>query len=351
MADVMTQAPTAAEGRAAPARHTGADRLLAMANGYWVSQILRAAAHYQFFTLIAKGHTDVDAIAAAATTDPHGTRLVLDGLVALDILTKRGKTYGLTRDADAFLVEGRPGNLTPMLVMHTGLTYEQWGKLTEALRDPTAVRQYRDLDKAAEFFPKLIRGIMPLGLGPADATAEHLGIGTRRKGVRILDVGVGGAAWSIPFAKRDATARITGFDIPSVLAHTRQIVSEFGVERQFSFQAGDLMKDDLGDSAFDVIILGNICHGLTPEKNRELLKRVYRALAPGGHLVIADMVPNDERTGPPFPVLFAVNMFVMGGEDTYTLSEYREWLDETRFRAVEAFDTTRSHSPVIIATK
>jgi ubiquinone/menaquinone biosynthesis C-methylase UbiE len=335
----------------AAARPTGPDRLLAMGTGYWVTQILRAAAHYKLFTLIAKGHTTADAIAGAAQIDPRGTRVVLDSLVALDILTKHENTYGLTPDADAFLVEGRPGDVTPMLEIHAGLTYDDWGRLTEALRDPTSVRYYRDLDKSAEFFAKLIRGIMPLGLGAADATAQHLGIGTERKGARVLDVGVGGAAWSIPFAKRDATARVTGFDTPQVLVETKKIVSEFGVMGQFSLQPGDLMKDDLGDSAFDIVILGNICHGLTPEQNRELLERTYRALAPGGRLVIADMLPNEARTGPPFPVLFAVNMFVMGGEDTYPLSEYRKWLADAHYRDAEVFDTKRSHSPVIIASK
>jgi hypothetical protein len=62
------------------------------------------------------------------------------------------------------------------------------------------------------------------------------------------------------------------------------------------------------------------------------------------------MIPNEERTGPPFPVLFAVNMFVMGGEDTYPMSEYRAWLADAGYRDVEAFDTGRMHSPVIIAS-
>src|SRR5579871_5475150 len=114
MADVMTHAPATAEERGAASQPTGPDRLLAMGNGYWASQILRAAAHYKFFTLIANGQATADAIAGAANTDPRGTRVVLDGLVALGVLTKRGHTYGLTPDAAAFLVEGRPGDLTPM---------------------------------------------------------------------------------------------------------------------------------------------------------------------------------------------------------------------------------------------
>jgi len=340
-----------ADGGAIAARAGGADRLLSMSVGYWVTQILRASAHYKFFTLIANGHTSAEAIASAARTDRRGTRMVLDSLVALGILTKDGGRYGLTPDADAFLVEGRPGDLTPVLDAHSGLTYADWDRLIEGLHDPVTVRQYADLDKGADFFSKLIRAIMPLGLPPANAVAEHLGIGSDRKGARILDIGIGGAAWSIPFARRDKTARITGFDMPQVLQHTKQIVAEFGVGQQYTFTPGNLLRDDFGASAFDVIILGNICHGLTAEQNVDLLKRCHRALAPGGRLVIADMVPNEERTGPPFAVLFAVNMFVMGGEDTYPMSDYRRWLGAAGYRDVEAFDTKRSHSPVIIASK
>jgi 2-polyprenyl-3-methyl-5-hydroxy-6-metoxy-1,4-benzoquinol methylase len=353
MAGTVTHSPAAPSPAGSPigARPAGPDRLLAMSVGFWVTQILRAASHYKFFTLIANGNTTAQAIARTAQTDPRGTRMVLDSLVALDVLTKRGDEYGLTPDADAFLVEGRPGDLTPVLEGHSGLTYDDWGRLTEALRDPTSLRQYADLDRGAEFFAKLIRAIIPLGLQPADAVAKHLGIGVARKGSRILDVGIGGAAWSIPFARRDPTARITGFDMAHVLTHTKRIVEEYGVAPQFTFRPGNLIEDEFGDSAFDVIILGNICHGLTPEQNVDLLKRCHRALAPGGQLVIADMVPNEERSGPPFPVMFAVNMFVMGGEDTYPMSDYRRWLDAAGYRNLEVFDTRRSHSPVLIASK
>ena len=64
-----------------------------------------------------------------------------------------------------------------------------------------------------------------------------------------------------------------------------------------------------------------------------------------------DMVPNDERTGPPFPVIFALNMLVHTAEgDTYTLAEYRAWLQEAGFAKVETADIG-SHSPLIVASK
>jgi len=351
MSNTATQAERETISQPVSPGPSGPDRLLALSTGFWVSQIMSAAAHYKFFTLIAKGYRTADGIAKAARTDPRGTRMVLDSLASVGVIEKQRDGYALTPEAGTFLVEGRPGDMTPFLDTHTRLEWNKWGQLTEALSDPDKVRQYANLDEAQEFFPKLIRSILPLGLGAADALAEHLGVGTSRKGVRMLDVGVGGGAWSMPFARRDPQSTITGFDLPEVLKESRNIIAEHGLDARYRFVEGNLLDADFGADAYDYVVLGNMCHGLTDAQNRDLFKRIHRALAAGGLLLIADMLPNEERTGPPFPVLFAVNMFVMGGEDVYTLSQYREWLSGTGYRDVRTFDTKRSHSPVIIAAK
>jgi len=131
-----------------------------------------------------------------------------------------------------------------------------------------------------------------------------------------------------------------------VLKETRTIVAENGLTARYRFVEGNLLDADV---LSDLVVLGNMCHGPTAEQNRDLFRQRHRALAPGGLLLIADMIPDDERSGPPFPMLFAVNMFVMGGEDVYPLADYKAWLKEAGYRGVRTFDTTRSHSPVIIA--
>ncbi|MGH9408851.1 MAG: methyltransferase [Vicinamibacterales bacterium] len=329
------------------------DRLMAMAHGFWVSQILASAAHYRFFTHISNGASTAEAVAAAAGTDPAGTRMVLDSLASVDVLRKHDRTYSLAPDADAFLVEGRPADLSAMIADHPMLLWQEWGKLRDALkaRPHAAMAEYAENADAEAFFGKLIRVIMPLALGPADAVAEHLGVGTTRKGLRILDVGAGSGAWTMPFARRDGAAEITAFDLPHVIKETQRIVDESGLGARYRMQPGDLGRDDFGNARYDVAVLGNICHGLTPEQNLDLLRRLHRALAPGGVLVIADMVPNEQRSGPPFPVLFAVNMYLLTGGDTWPFSTYETWLTETGFSRPRAFDTHRSHSPVIIADR
>jgi 2-polyprenyl-3-methyl-5-hydroxy-6-metoxy-1,4-benzoquinol methylase len=334
-----------------PAATVTPDRIMALGHAFWMSQILSSAAHYDFFTHISHGRRTAADVAAAAGTDPTGTRMVLDALVSAELLRKEDGLYSVTPEAQAFLVTGSPACISPMIAGHPQMLWEDWGHLREALKERRPRSQYVDASQSQRFFSHLIRVIMPLALGPADALATHLGAGASRKGMRILDVGAGSGAWTIPFARHDPSARITAFDLPAVVAETAKIVDEFGVASNYTMQGGDLNTADFGERAYDLVVLGNMCHGLTADRNRALLKRVHRALATGGQVAIADMVPNDERTGPPFALMFAVNMYLMTDGDTYPLSEYSTWLHEAGFTGVTTYDTHRSHSPIILATR
>ena len=88
---------------------------------------------------------------------------------------------------------------------------------------------------------------------------------------------------------------------------TREYLKRHGVEDRYDFLPGDLKQVDFGEDRFDLALLGNIVHSEGERSSRDLFKRLRTALSPGGRLVIIDMVPNDERTGPPFALLCALH--------------------------------------------
>ena len=136
-----------------------------------------------------------------------------------------------------------------------------------------------------------------------------------------------------------------------MLAVTREYLKRHGVEQQFDFLPGDLNVVDLGQDQYDLALVGNIVHSEGEQSSRNLLRRLYRALRPGGRVVIIEVLPNDDRTGPPFPVFFALNMLLHTEHgDTFTLSEYTRWLQEASFARVETADIG-SHSPLIVGWK
>jgi hypothetical protein len=76
-----------------------------------------------------------------------------------------------------------------------------------------------------------------------------------------------------------------------------------------------------------------------------------RFLKSGGKLLIADMIPDDDRSTAVFPLLFAVNMLINSTEgNIFTMAEYRKWLEEAGFAGVTTIDAP-GPSPLIIASR
>jgi hypothetical protein len=99
------------------------------------------------------------------------------------------------------------------------------------------------------------------------------------------------------------------------------------------------------------VILGHIIHTEGEKWGKMLINKSYKALKPGGMLVIAEMIPNDTRTGPMFPLLFGLNMVLHTAEgDVFTMSQFKQWLKQAGFASVKTVEI-ESPSPLIVATR
>lgn len=313
------------------------------------ARVLCAGVQLGVFAHIADGNTTAQEIARAAEASERGMRMLLDALVACQLLTKLDGQYDVTPLAARYLVRGRPDYMGSM--MEYDPLWEAWRHLTEVIRTGQPFRRVEERERAETFFPHLVRTLHISNREPARRAAHALGAGTPRRGLRVLDLACGSGVWGIAIAEADQEARLTAQDFPALLSLTREYVKRHGVEDRYEFLPGDLKEVDLGVTRYDLALLGNIVHSEGERASRDVLRRLYRALRPGGRVAIIDMVPSNDRTGPPFPVLFALNMLVNTEEgDTYTLAEYTQWLQEAGFARVETADIG-SHSPLIIGCR
>ena len=100
-----------------------------------------------------------------------------------------------------------------------------------------------------------------------------------------------------------------------------------------------------------VATLGHILHSEGSERSRELLKKTFQALAPGGTIAIAEFLVNADRTGPLNGLFFALNMLVnTDSGDTYSFEEISGWLTDAGFTHPRTLDAP-GPSPLILATK
>jgi ubiquinone/menaquinone biosynthesis C-methylase UbiE len=334
-----------------PASAPDPQALMQMNFSFTPSMVLTSGVQLGVFSQIAEGRNTAPEIARAIGATERGVRMLMDALTGIELLRKVDGAYELTPLAEEFLVRGKPSYMGAMMEQNRSQVLDPWLHLTEVIRTgkpPHAVEQQKT---AEEFFPSLVRTLHITNREPARRTAAVLSAGTEKKGLHVLDVACGSGVWGIAIAEADREARITAQDYPGMLPITREYVKRHGVEERYEFLPGDLKDVDLGEARFDVTLLGNIVHSEGERSSRDLFRRLARALKPDGRVAVIDMVPNDERSGPPFPLMFALNMLVHTAEgDTYTLAQYRAWLQEAGFPKVETADIG-SHSPLIVASK
>ncbi len=332
--------PTPAESKPITPR-----RLLEMAWGYAPPMILSAAVHHRLFDLLESGPKTAAEVCAENGASLRGVRAVLNALTSLEFLSKDAQErYALTPESATFLVRGKPGFLGGFM-QHCDLTIPKWLHLTEVVQTgkPTvAVNQEGD---GSEFFEAFVEDLFPVGYPAARALAAAL---PDKK--RVLDLAAGSGVWSIPLAQSSKAVRVTAVDWPGVLPATRRMTQRLGVEDQYEFVGGDLHEADFG-RGHDLATLGQILHSEGRARSRELLGKAFRALAPGGTIAIAEFIANDDRSGPPLAMLFAVNMLVNTEEgDTFTVPEITQWLTEAGFVDVRTMEVP-APSPLILASK
>jgi 2-polyprenyl-3-methyl-5-hydroxy-6-metoxy-1,4-benzoquinol methylase len=317
------------------------------------TRVLATAIDLDLFTPIKHGAKTVQALSASTGYPARGVRILLNALVAMRYLEKDEDRYALTPMTAIFLTRDSPqylGELVTVTYDHPRMR-RAWDGVSELVRTGRLARGAESTADEAEFFSRLVDPLYISSRPASDLAAQVLCDG-RPHGLRVLDVGAGSGVWSLAVARRDLQARITAVDWPEVIEKsTKRFAHRECVGDRYDYLPGDFRQVDLGESQYDVALLGYVCHGEGARCTRELFARIHRALRPGGQLLIAELIPDDQRKTAFMPLIFAVLMLAETEEgDTFTLHEYREWLEIVGFRDIRTIEAPVP-SPLILAKK
>lgn len=300
-----------------------------LSNAFCHAKLLLTAGELGLFSDLDKhGPSSQGEIVARIGLHPRAARDFLHGLVLLGLLELDAGRYRNTQPASATLVPGKPDYVGGFLYRANHMLYPAWGRLTDALTtgkpqtagaadegaflrmlaDPAQREQYlRMMDSANSLVaPHLI---------------ERFGWGEHR---RVLDVGGcrGNLAGLLMRAHPHLEAGV--FDLPPLAGPHAEHAERLGVADRAWFLAGDFFADELPSS--EIVILGHVLHNWSPEQRAELIAKAYRAVEPGGALLIYDaMLPEDPTDLA--RVLISLNMLlVTEGGSEYTSRECLSWL-------------------------
>ncbi len=298
------------------------EQLLNTTRAFQESRTILTGVELDIFAALGEGATS-GMIADRLGTNPRSTEMLLNALTACGLLLKDGGTYRNTELSAKHLVG--PGR---MAMMHSVNLWHTWSTLTDAVRAGTSVRRregaVRNEDWTEAFIAAMHRG-----------AAERAPLIVRAAGAdgvrRLLDVGGGSGAYSIAFAQANPNLSADILDLEPVTAIARRHIDAAGLGDRVRTRIGDLRSDTFG-AGYDLVLVSSICHMLSGDENRDLLRRCFDACASGGRIVIQEFILNPEKSGPKIAALFALNMLVgtVGGS-SYSSAEYEQWLTEAGF--------------------
>ena len=104
---------------------------------------------------------------------------------------------------------------------------------------------------------------------------------------------------------------------------------------RFQRLPGNYHEVVLDDGAYDVIIAGNVTHLESVDGNQRLFKKLHKALAPGGRLVIFDVI-GDQEQGKLQAALYAIGLALRTSQgQVHSLEALKGFLQSAGFSKVD----------------
>ncbi|MCX5802975.1 MAG: methyltransferase [Proteobacteria bacterium] len=321
------------------------DTIIADAFGFMKSRVIITAAELDFFTRLDEKPATADELAEMMGLDTRATTRILDSLVALGLLEKQNNRYKNT-EKGVFLSSHHPETVLP-IVLHMSRLWDGWSHLTDAVRKGNRRKQQQaEIDETNR--EAFIGAMHAIGRSLSIEIANDYDV-SRFK--RLLDVGGASGTYTIAFLRKNPEMTAVIFDFRSVIPMAKKRLKAEGLYDRVKCVAGNFHKDEL-PRGYDLALISAIIHQNSIKQNIELFTKVYRALMPGGPILIRDHIMDESRTKPPAGTLFALNMLVntLGG-DTYTFREVKDALTQAGFINVKLLRTGERMDCLVEAKK
>ena len=324
------------------------EKLLDLSRTFQKCRILLTAAELNLFDILTKGYQTVEELCTSHGFSPRGLRILLDALASQGLVSRSiDEKYGLEESLSRLLTKDGDDSVLPM-ILHAASLWQSWSKLTEIVRTGVNPNVMGIRSRSTEDMEAFIGAMHVIGLKMADSIAESLDL-TRFK--RMLDIGGASGTYVMAFLKRAPHMTATIFDLPNVVQMAQKRLDKEAYSHRVELAGGDYTSHDL-PRGHDLVLLSAIIHSNGREGNRDLFRKIFQALEPGGALLVRDYVMDQTRTFPPDGAIFAVNMLAATSDgNSYTFEEIREDMKIAGFSNISMIREGQNMDQLVIAEK
>ena len=249
-----------------------------------MARSIMAGVKLGIYDAIGAGALTAAEVAAACKTDREATTKLLNTLVGCRYLRHRDGRYALTSKARKWMWRDSPHSIADKLLFQ----YDEWD-IVAKYESYVTTGQPLDVHDSlmdAGVWDRYQRGMRALASISADEVARRLPVPAGA--TTMLDIGGSHGYYSVCACRRHNALRATILDLPQAVERAAPILAEEGMGDRVSHRAGNALTDELGQNAWDVVFLSQLVHHFTDAQNRDLMRRIARALRPGGVCVVLD---------------------------------------------------------------
>lgn len=283
------------------------------------------------YEALADGPLTAAEIAARCGGHPRATRKLLDALAGCEYLRFADGRYSLAPMARKWLLpQGEQSLHDKMLLqfvewdfiahtgeyirtgkpidLHTSISQDEWGLYQRGMRSSSST-----------WAPEVARRT-PVPKGASD----------------MLDIGGSHGYLSVAICRRHPGLRSVILDLAEAVEHAAPILGREGMGDRVTHRVGNALIDDLGTEAWDVVFIANLVHHFDDATNRELAKKVARALRPGGVFVIQELVrPHSPKEAGQIGALLDLYFALTSQSGTWSFEEMADWQREAGLKPLK----------------
>jgi demethylspheroidene O-methyltransferase len=325
-----------------PIARRRARALFDLVAGFVYTQVLQACVRLRLFELLAEGPQTAAELARRMDLPLDGADRLLAAAVSLDLVEHRaGGRFGLGK-----LGAPMVGNQAiSAMVEHHSVLYADLQDPVALLRGtggPASLSRYWAYATAASpgaLPPEQVNEYSALMSASQPLVAEEVLDTYDVRGHRcLLDVGGGQGRFLQAVGRRAPALKLMLFDLPGVVPVARAAFAAQGMDGRTTVHGGDFTRDPLPTGA-DIATLIRVIYDHPDARALTILRAVYRALPPGGTLLLAEPMagaPGAPRMGDAY---FGFYLLAMRGGRSRTAADLSALMQAAGFEGVRELPT------------
>lgn len=303
-----------------------------IAEGFFRSGVMFALLKLHIFERIGDGSKSAKELAGEVNARLDALSRLLDAAVLLKLLEKNDANYRLSPMCHAVMLPSAGENYVGDWIRNLDFFRQALSKLAESVKQSAPhlnLAEYlktdkdggRDFELAMENYAAL-RGkelVKYLDTTPCQT---------------LLDLGCGPGVYAFHLGMHNPKLKLYLQDMPEVLAVAKEVQKKYPLQNEVTYLPHDAVNGEV-PGAYDMVLVSNMLHMIGENASRELLKKLYHRVKPGGSVVIQAQFLRDDHMGGRWPaVMDLILLCTTPAGRNHSVAEAREWMTEAGFTKI-----------------